>query len=248
MAYFVKYCEEEFNIAKSCNTLQINTFKNLSEIEKRDGIGDGSEGRAEWRSHIEKPGDPQAIQQTEFINCFVFSLSYYDNNEEVEPDLFLARENYDSCYIIRDLNTFLHYLLGGLQTSLRFSHLEENSLLHLPVVSTRNIQVELLKHGNVNYSEQENGVYSSKGHPRQYDTNYHLNTIFQKHIDYQYQREYRIVIGVSVVFANGEKGLISVKPEPIILNLNPINAISSLTKAEAFGVNFEGPFSVIGDE
>ena len=40
----VKYCEEEFNIEKGCNTLQLGTFQYYREKDPSFSIADPEEG------------------------------------------------------------------------------------------------------------------------------------------------------------------------------------------------------------
>ncbi len=162
-----------------------------------------------------------------YPNSYIFCASIIEDGEEANPKD--VAEDYDSHYEInlKDINNFINVITRTLASQISLLNLKiEGEFENLPLALTRPPQVKCI-HRPVEYVfEKEIHLNEADDFIKNRFTQIYIDSIFKKHESYKNDKEYRFVFFIDQPLL----GLVSVKEEPILLNIKPIASFVSSKK------------------
>ena len=137
-------------------------------------------------------------------------------NKDIKGEQF--NDNYDSHFIIKDLNSFISVIRESLQKEIRINHFEESAIKSIKDKSTfmRDVELHVLDRpvqysGNKNVLIQDSRVLNNQHIPRG------IEVVFLKDKKYIRDQEYRIAF--IFVYRNQ---IVPLKKEPIRVKCNKL--------------------------
>jgi len=230
----LKYCNEKYNIAKGCPTIQLGTLQYYRELDPSFTIADPNEGKY---SFIIEDYDPVKGQETgtsqfvpiharlgnvimmhTFPNCYIFCLSADIGKNYLEMGKTFSPE-YNSYYKITDIDTFSIKLANILVENITLEHLNlgsQNKEQRLTLGDIKSISVRILNRFIKYWRVKSKIISNSKFQIDTEDLDPISRFLFTKDSKFKEEREFRIAF----LFEHPKFGTLSVKKAPILLPIN----------------------------
>lgn len=213
--HFVKFCKEEHNIIKGCQTLHLGTLEYYRNLDPKFSIADSNEGVAS--TFGDKYGN-KIVNSFLPENCYIFSLSKKDYEVSSNP----FDKEYNSKYYLwsSSINNFikrLGYLLSNTLTVEDLTEMSQKRLLSRSINDLTALNIRA-KSDHVKYVDEKSFSSSITNTKSISDT-----IIFTKNQKYKNDEEFRIYFMIT----HPEIGDLSVKTSPKIINLNILDSVFS---------------------